>query len=104
LQAPFVPHVAAGVTAQRPRGSIVPAGTGAQLPAAPATPQDAQLGQLATPQHTASTQWPLTHCGSLEHATPFESRLVHEVPTQDDPTTQSLALAHVVRHAALPHA
>ena len=81
---------------------MVPAGTGAQLPAEPATAQEVHLGQLATPQHTPSTQWPLTHCGSLEHATPLERRLVQEVPTQDDPTTQSLAPAHVVRHEPLP--
>src|SRR4051794_24053673 len=61
LQVPFVPHVDAAVTAQTPRGSSVPAGTGAQLPAEPATAHDVQLGQLATPQHTPSTQWPFTH-------------------------------------------
>lgn len=81
---------------------MVPAGTGAQLPAEPARAHEVQLGQLAAPQHTPSTQWPLTHCGSMVQATPLELRLAQEVPTQDDPTTQSPAPAHVVRHAPFP--
>jgi hypothetical protein len=79
-----------------------PAGAGAQLPAEPATAQDVQIGQLAAPQHTPSTQWPLTHWGSVAHATPFTRRLAHDVPTQEDPMTQSPSTPHVVRHAPFP--
>jgi hypothetical protein len=61
LHVPFVPQLVGAVTAHAPRGSSVPAGTGAHVPADPGTAHDVQLAQLAAPQHTPSTQWPLTH-------------------------------------------
>jgi hypothetical protein len=80
---------------------MVPAGEGAQLP--PPTAHEVHTGQVAEPQHTLSTQWPLRHCGPLVHAAPFALRVVHAVPTHDDPLTQSPSPVHVVRHALAPH-
>src|SRR5438046_8589608 len=69
VQLAFPLHVEAAVRFPLPLhaagAQTVPAGTGAQLPAEPATAQEVQLGQLAEPQHAPSTQWPLTHWGSM---------------------------------------
>jgi hypothetical protein len=55
-QRPFVPHVAAPVTAQSAWGSAPPAGTGAHVPAEPGTLHALQVAQLAVEQQTPSTQ------------------------------------------------
>jgi hypothetical protein len=87
-------HVAAPQT--------MPAAAGAQAPIEPWMLHALQTGQLATPQQTPSTQWPLRHCGSFEQAVPFVFRLVHAPPTQLDPRMQSPSPAQVVRHAPVP--
>jgi hypothetical protein len=79
-----------------------PAATGAQLPAEPATAHEKQTAQLAAPQQTPSTQWPLRHCGSIEQAVPFVFRFVQAPPTHAEPSTQSASPAHIVRHALGP--
>jgi hypothetical protein len=79
-----------------------PAATGWQLPAKPATAHEVQTAQVAAPQHTPSTQWPLRHCGSIVHAVPFVRRFVHAPPTHAEPLTQSPSPPHIVRHAPLP--
>jgi len=56
LQVPSNPQ--GGAAAQPPCGSLVPAATGAQVPADPATLQAAQVPQLAVPQQTPSAQFP----------------------------------------------
>jgi hypothetical protein len=81
----------------------VPAAAGVQVPAEPGTAHEKQSAQLAAPQHTPSTQWPLRHCGSVEHAVPFGCRLVQAPPTHEEPSTQSPSPPQVVRQAPFPH-
>jgi hypothetical protein len=97
---PVVAHVEGGMAAQVASGSAPPAGTGWQLPGFPATAHDVQARQLAEPQHTCSTQWPLTQVVPSVQAPPFGVRLVHEPLAHVSPGTQSPSPAHVVRHAA----
>jgi hypothetical protein len=86
----FPEHVAAAQT--------VPPGVGEQTPSWPATAQELQAGQAATPQQKPSVQWPLTHWPSSVQAVPFPRRFVHEPPTQLMPAAQSPAPVHMVRH------
>jgi hypothetical protein len=58
LQAPVLPQVAP--VGQRPWGSELPLGTGAQVPL-PETLQDWQVEQLALLQQTPSVQWAVPH-------------------------------------------
>jgi hypothetical protein len=59
LQVPVFPQVP--LAEQRACGSLMLAATLAQAPALPATLQAWQVGQLAVPQQTPSTQKPLLH-------------------------------------------
>ena len=97
---PVVAHVAAGMGAQVASGSAPPAGTGWQLPGFPATAHDVHAAQLADPQQTCSTQWPLMQVVPSAQAPPFGVRFVHEPFAQVSPGTQSPSPAHVVRHVA----
>jgi hypothetical protein len=64
LQTPVLPQVAPA--GQPPCGSAAPLATLTQMPAPPHT---WQVGQLATPQQTPSTQFPVAHSiGSLQTA------------------------------------
>ena len=105
LQRPSFPHGGAG--AQRSCGSVVPAATGVHVPAPPATLQAWQVPQLAVPQQTPSTHWPLSHSGPAAHACP--RRLSpHDPAVQLRPGAQSASLAQaalqlVPLHAYAPH-
>ena len=59
LQVPVLPQVLPA--AQRLCGSATVLATLAQVPALPVTLQAWQVGQLAVPQQTPSTQFPLLH-------------------------------------------
>jgi len=97
-QAPVVPQVV-GSWAGQP-GSRVPATT---FPHRPVPGWQAwQVGQLAVPQQTSSTQWPFVHSLLPVQPAPSAPFIVH-VPTgrraQKCVLAQSLSLEHVVRHA-----
>jgi hypothetical protein len=78
LQTPLVPHVEAAVTAHRLCGSAAPAGTGAQLPAEPATLQAWQVPHVELPQQTPSTQkLPVRQSSFTAHAWPSGFLLPH---------------------------
>jgi hypothetical protein len=68
LQVPVLPQVP--LAAQRLCGSLTPFATLAQAPALPDTLQAWQVGQLALPQQTPSTQLPLPHSWLEKQATP----------------------------------
>jgi hypothetical protein len=80
LQTPVLPQVPP--TGQPPCGSAVPVATLTQTPLPP--PQTWQVGQLATPQQTLSTQLPLPHSiGSAQlWPFPFLSRHIPFGPVQ----------------------
>jgi hypothetical protein len=59
LQLPVLPQVPLAL--QRPCGSVTVLATLAQVPALPVTLHAWQVGQLAVPQQTPSTQFPLPH-------------------------------------------
>jgi hypothetical protein len=69
LQVPVLPQVP--LTAQRACGSVTLLATLTQAPALPATLHDWQVGQLALPQQTPSTQFPLPHSWLEKQATPI---------------------------------
>jgi hypothetical protein len=66
---------------QVPCGSTAPAIMGEHAPALPATLQAWQLGQLAEPQHTPSTQLPLAHWPPAVQAAPFVFFMTQLPPT-----------------------
>jgi hypothetical protein len=68
LQTPVLPQVP--VVPQRACGSLTVLATLAQVPALPVTLQAWQVGQLALPQQTPSTQLPLPHSWFEKQATP----------------------------------
>jgi hypothetical protein len=67
---PFVPHEAAPLLTQTPRGSAAPAATGAQVPTLPATLQAWHAPQALLPQQTPSAQWVLAHWPFAVQAAP----------------------------------
>jgi hypothetical protein len=86
LQVPSNPQ--GGVAAHRACGSAPAAGTGWQVPAAPARLQTWQVPQLADEQQTPSTQLPLPHWAPDAQIWP--SRLSPQEPaTQKFPGAQS---------------
>ena len=89
--------------AQAPPVDIVPALTTRQVPIAPAVLQAWHAPSQAVAQHTPSAQNPDWHAASLEHALPTGATGEHAPAAQKDPATQSLSLAHSVRHAVAPH-
>ena len=97
---PVVAHVAAGMDGQVASGSAPPAGTGWQLPGFPVTAHDVHATQLADPQQTCSTQWPLMHWVPSVQAPPLAVRFVHDPPEHEKPAAQSPSPAQVVRQAA----
>lgn len=103
LQAPVLPH--GGLATQPPRGSVVPIGTGAQLPAPVPTlhawhrPHDVVL------QQTPSTQvLPVKHWSVAVHAWPSRFLLPQRLVclSQIDGARQSLSTVHAARHAVVP--
>jgi hypothetical protein len=102
LHRPFIPQVVEPVVMQTAAGSSPFAGTGWQVPALPATAHDRQLGQLADPQQTPSTQLPLVHSAPATQASPLGFD-VQEPDRQNSPDVQSASAAHTVRQAAGPH-
>ena len=82
LQVPVLPQVP--LAAQRPCGSVTALATLAQVPALPVMLQAWQVGQLAVPQQTPSTQLPLPHSWLERQATPLAltERQAPPVPVQ----------------------
>jgi hypothetical protein len=102
---PSVPQVEAAVTAHTPLGSTVPLATGAQVPRLPVRLHARQDVQDAVPQHTPSTQLPLTHSGPAPQEAPRGFRVPHwpEAVSHPAGATQSAEAAHVFLQAfALP--
>ena len=97
-QVPSVPQVEAAMARHSAFGSAPPSGMAVQAPSASLTAHEVQMGQLALPQQTPSTQWPLTHCEPSSQILPLPRRSVHDVPWQVKPITQSPSSAQVVRH------
>jgi hypothetical protein len=79
---PFVEQAGAPLSAHVCFGSIVPAATGMHVPVLPATLQAWHEPQLALPQHTLSTQWPVPHWLSAVQAAPCEALATHAPPVQ----------------------
>jgi hypothetical protein len=102
LQVPVLPQVEEGIAAHTPAGSAAPAGTGAQVPCLPGSPQELQLPQLATAQQSPLVQWVLMQSAPVAHECPFWTRLVHEPDWQVSPPVQSLSVVQLVRHAFAP--
>ena len=103
LQAPVLPH--GGLAGHPPRGSAVPIGTGAQLPALVPTlhawhsPHDVLL------QQAPSTQvLPVKHWSVVVHAWPSRSLLPQRLVclSQMDGGRQSVSTVHAARHAVAP--
>lgn len=82
---------------------MVPSPEGEHVPCLPATAQELQAGQAATPQQNPSVQWPLMHWADEVQAAPFASRFVQKYPRQLKPETQSAVVAQVVLQASPPH-
>ena len=82
LQVPMLPQVVPA--AQRPCGSVAVLARLAQPPALPVTLHAWQVGQLALPQQTPSTQFPLPHSWLEKQATPIAltGRQAPPVPVQ----------------------
>jgi hypothetical protein len=70
LHAPVLPQVP--FDGQPLCGSATLLGTLVQTPALPLMLQALQVGQLALPQQTPSTQKPLVHSTAVRQATPFD--------------------------------
>jgi hypothetical protein len=79
---PVLPQVPLAL--QRACGSVTVLATLAHAPALPVTLQAWQVGQLAVPQQTPSTQFPLPHSWLEKQATPvaFTGRQAPPVPVQ----------------------
>jgi hypothetical protein len=100
LQAPVFPQVP--LAAQRVCGSAVPLPTLAQVPAVAVRLQAWQVGQLAVPQQTPSTQFPLVHSCPVPQVAPdpfLAAQLPAVVAVQKSPATQSVSAAQLVLQA-----
>jgi hypothetical protein len=98
---PVVPQLALPMSVHRPAGSA-PAGTGAQLPALPATLQALHAVQEALVQQTPSVHMPLRQSALLAQLDPSGLRLVQMPPWQVVPATQSVLAAQLVKQADGP--
>ena len=78
LQVPVLPQVPLAL--QRACGSVTVLATLAQVPALPVTLHAWQVGQLAVPQQTPSTQFPLPHSWLEKQATPLALTGTHAPP------------------------
>lgn len=67
---PFAPQLGAPSSAQKLGGASVPAARGEHAPV-PDRLHAWQAGQLAEPQHTPSTQFPVMHWPPVVHARPL---------------------------------
>jgi hypothetical protein len=88
-----------------PAGSVPPAGTGLQVPAAPADDiaQVMHVPVQVVAQQTPWAQMPLVHSWPLAQAAPFDLS-PHEPPLQVANGAQSLLVAQVALQALLPQA
>jgi hypothetical protein len=89
------------MSTQRPAGSG-PTGTGAQVPALPATLQALQAAQEVLAQQTPSVHMPFRHSALLAQVDPSAFRLVQMPLTQMVPATQSAFEAQTVKQAVGP--
>jgi hypothetical protein len=60
--------------------SVVPAGSGVQVPSRPPMPQLMQAPQVANPQQKPSVQCPVEHWSSAVQATPARARATQLPP------------------------
>jgi hypothetical protein len=82
---PSVPHVAGGVEAHRPRGSVVPFVTLVQAPSAPPVNDAEQAWQApahAVSQQKPSTQKPLWHWSATAQEAPCGAVATQVPPAQ----------------------
>ena len=103
LHAPVLPH--GGLAAHPPRGSGLPPGTFAQLPALEPMLQAWQRPHDMLLQQTPSTQkLPVRHSALVVHACPSRRRLPQRLVcrSQIDGAKQSASDVHAARHAVLP--
>ena len=104
LQTPVLPH--GGDAGHCPGGGTAPAAMNAHIPGLPAVLHAWQVGQLALPQQTPSTQLPLMHWLPAAHVRPFgfnaQLRL-GAVPWQVNGARQSPSAVQLVLHAAPLH-
>ena len=82
-QVPFLPQGLLAITAQPM--SAVPAGTAAQVPSLPFTPQLLHVPQLSMPQQNPSVQWWLAQSASAPQAAPFAAGPLHTPAWQVPP-------------------
>jgi len=103
LQAPVLPH--GGLATQPPRGSAVPIGTGAQLPALVPTLHAWHRPHAVLLQQTPSTQLlPVRHWSVAVHVWPSRFLLPQRLVclSQIEGARQSLSVVHAARHAVVP--
>jgi len=79
---PVVPQPMLPDGMQVPEGSVVPASTCVQVPSAVGSAQLKHCGQLFEPQHTPSTQWPVSHWSSPAQTLPIILRGTQLPPAQ----------------------
>ncbi len=89
-------------SAQVPRGSVAPPGTGVHFPIADGSAQVRHAPWQASPQQTPSTQNVLAHSLPLAQVWPFD--LGPQLPaTQLCPVWHSASVVHFVLHAPAEH-
>ena len=105
MQKPVWSQLAAPLSVHVPAGSVPPAGTGRQVPAAPAddVAQVMHVPVQVVAQHTPWAQMPLVHSGPLAQAAPFDFS-PHEPLLQVANGAQSALLAQVALQALVPQA
>ncbi len=92
-----MPHAAAVLSTQTPRGSALPAAIDVHLPGADASEQLRQAPVQSPSQHTPSTQWVDRHSAPSEHGCPFCFG-PHSPLTQAWPASQSASLRQTLLH------
>jgi hypothetical protein len=70
----------------------------------PGSAHEAPLAHDEVAQHTPSTQLPVEHDAPLAQSAPSPSSGTHAPALHWLPAAQSALIAHVVRHAVVPHA
>jgi len=101
LQTPSVPHEGAPWSRHWPAGSLLPAPTGAQVPALPSSAHDMQLPVQSVLQHAPWAQIPLLHSVPSPQIAPSGFR-PHDPLLQTPGGAQSASAVHVDLQAATP--
>jgi hypothetical protein len=99
---PLAAQLAAVMSTQTPRGSMLPAATSVHLPGVDGSAQLRQPPAQAVSQQVPSTQWVELHSGPAEQGCPF-CLGPHRPLTQAWPTSQSLSLRQTLLQEPSTH-